>query len=155
MGYRIDMVPNESRAISKLRANFEGRQAIYVEKGALLVSVSDIRPGQTTVAAQIDEVPARGLGVGGFDGSRLKRATPLRWTIRAGYLAEFSDHCWNMGYGGWSLYFEPRLVQVVLHLAAEFPDTLDTFERYHKIVRLLQHDQASSQGKWQAIFPAA
>lgn len=153
----LDRLPNDSNATSKLQANFEGKEAIYVEKGALLVRVSDIRgPGlRQTVAAQIDEVPAPGLGVGGFDSSRLKRNGPLRWTIRAGYLTEFSDYCWNMGYGGWSLYFEPRLVQSVLQLAAQFPADLDIIQRYTEIVRFLQQDQSVVQAKWQAVFPAA
>ena len=154
-GRGLEAPPREEfTAFSKLRHNFEGRRAIYIEHGALLVCVSDIRPGRTTVAAQIDEVPAAGLGVGSFDPRHLKRATPLRWTIRGGFLTEFSDHCWVAGYGSWSLYFEPSRVHSVLQLAGQFADTVDTSERYRQIVRLLQSDQADSQGKWQRVFPA-
>jgi hypothetical protein len=150
-------LPDESDNVSKLQANFEGKEAIYVEKGALLVRVSDIRSSalRPTVAAQIDELPAPGLGVGGFDRKRLNRRTPLRWTIRAGYLTEFSDDCWTMGYAGWSIYFEPRLVQAVLELASGFSPDVNTFERYRAISHLLQRDQAIGQANWQSVFPAA
>ena len=150
----MNRLQNESTAISKLRANFEGKEAIYIEKGALLVRVRDIRSSglRPTVAAQIDELPA--FRVGGFDGARRNGNRPLRWTIRAGYLTEFSDHCWTMGYGGWSLYFDPRLVQAILELASRFPADTDTFDRYHKIIRFLQQDQTVVQAKWQVVFPA-
>jgi len=139
-------------AIAKLRANFEGKQAIYLEKGALLVCVSDIRPGRTTVAAQIEEIPTSGLlgfvGVGRPNGQ-----APLRWTIRAGSFSVFSDHCWQMGYGGWSIHFEPALVRAVVQLAAEFPETLDDYERYRQIRRRVQEDPPGVQGAWQKVFP--
>lgn len=147
---------DESDAISKLQANFAGREAIYVEKGALLVRVSDIRSSRLrpTVAAQVEEIPAPGLGVGGFAGARLRYHTrPLRWTIRAGYLTEFTDYCWTTGYGSWSIYFDPKLVQAVLELAAHFPDTQDTMERYREIVLLLQQDRPLP-AQWQLVFPA-
>jgi hypothetical protein len=147
-------LPGQSDGLSNLRANFEGKEAIYVEKGALLVRVSDIRSSglRPTVAAQIDELPAPGLGVGGFDPSRLNRPRPLRWTIRAGVLSDFSDHCWKMGYGGWSLYFEPRLVQATLKLASEFPADLDTFERYRRVAHFLRQDQTARHATWQPVF---
>lgn len=138
--------------MARLRDRFEGKQAIYVEKGALLVHVSDIRQGLSTVAAQIEEIPAAGLA--GFVGvPRPRRQGPLRWTIRAGCLTEFSDHCWQMGYGGWCMYFEPALVRAVLQLAADFPDTLDANERYRQIVRVVERDRAGVKGPWEKVVP--
>ncbi|HKQ36903.1 MAG TPA: hypothetical protein VJ063_02425 [Verrucomicrobiae bacterium] len=148
------MAPNDE-AISRLHGNFEGRQAIYVEKGALLVRVSEIRRTRTMVAAQIEEIQAPGLGVGSFADCRSNRKKALRWTIRAGDVSEFTEQCWQMGYGGWSLYFEPRLVQDIMQLAAQFQESLDAFERYKRILAVLQRDQGSCQGKWQPLFPAA
>ena len=148
--------PNEPPGMLRLRLNFEGREAIYLEKGALRVRVSDIRasPRGTTVSAEIEEIPAPGLGVGLFDSSQRKGTPPLRWTIRAGHLTEFSDRCWIMGYGGWSMYFEPKIVQGVLDLASRFPDNLDAFERYNRIVQFVQYDQPFFPENWQAVFPA-
>ncbi len=138
---------------TKLRANFQGKQGIYVEKGALLVRVSDIRQGLSTVAAQIEEIPSPGLP--GFFGMRRQRGEgPLRWTIRAGQFAQFSDDCWQMGYGGWSLYFEPALVRAIVQLAAEFPQTLDAHERYRQICRVVQQHRAALKSPWQSVLPA-
>ena len=74
--------------MAKLRANFEGKEAIYFEKGALLVRVSDIRQGLSTVAAQIEEIPTPGM-VGFIGGPQGKG--PLRWTIRAGQFNHYYD----------------------------------------------------------------
>jgi hypothetical protein len=137
--------------VAKLRANFEGKQAIYVEKGALLVRVSDIRQGLSTVAAQIEEIPTPGLP--GFLGTAHGEG-PLRWTIRAGGFTQFSDHCWQMGYCGWSIYFEPGLIRAVLQLTAEFPPTLDAHERYGQICGVVQQDRAALNGRWETVVPA-
>ena len=58
-----------------------------------------------------------------------------------------------MGYGGWSMYFEPKIVQGVLDLAARFPDDLDVFERYNRIVHFVQYEQPFLRENWQAVFP--
>ena len=144
----------ESPSILKLRAIFENREAIYIEKGALKVRVSNIRGSalHTTVSADIEEVPTPGLGVGLFDRRQRKGKTPLRWGIGAGHLTKFSDHCWVMGYGGWTLYFDPKVVQGVLDLASGFPDNMDTFERYNKIVRFVPYDPTLLQTNWQDVF---
>jgi hypothetical protein len=147
---------HDSPTILKLRANFEQQEAIYVEKGALRVRVSDIcgSVANRTVSATVEEVEAPGLGVGLFDKRRRKGATPRRWSIAAGYLTTFSEHCWEAGYGGWSLYFDPKAVEAVLELASRFPDEMDTFKRYNEIIRLLQYGQRFPPGNFQKVFPA-
>ena len=104
------------------------------------------------VSPEVEEIPAPGLGVGLFDRGQRKGTTPRRWKIRAGRLTTFSDHCWEMGYGGWSLYFDPKVVQMVLWLARRFPDTMDTSKRYNKIVRLVQLIEIRKQER---RFPGA
>jgi hypothetical protein len=100
----------------KLRANFENREAIYIEKGALRVRVSNVRGSALRVTAHIDEIPTPGLGVGLFDNHGRTGKTRRRWALQAGHLSQFSDQCWVMGYGGWSLYFDPNVVRGVLDL---------------------------------------
>src|ERR1017187_2432018 len=53
----------------KLQANFENREAIYIEKGATRVCVNNIRglASCAAVRADIEELPAPGLGIGIFD----------------------------------------------------------------------------------------
>jgi len=47
-----------------------------------------------------------------------------------------------MGYGGWSLFFDPRIVDGVVGLAQEFPDHLDFIDRYDAILDYLQDHEA-------------
>jgi hypothetical protein len=43
-----------------------------------------------------------------------------------------------MGYGGWSLFFSPRIIDGVLSLALGFADKSNPFERYKKVVDYLK-----------------
>jgi hypothetical protein len=47
-----------SPLIQEVRATFEGREAIYIEKGALRVRVSNIRgsASQAIIAAEVEEI---------------------------------------------------------------------------------------------------
>jgi hypothetical protein len=49
-----------------MQAQFEGREAIYVEQGALRVRISDISwdTAKLVVAAKIEEIPTPGLPAG-------------------------------------------------------------------------------------------
>jgi hypothetical protein len=138
------LVPDEA-IVELLRARFEGREAIYVEKGALRVRVSDIR-GDTAqklyISAEVEEIPTAGFPAGVFYETRRSEPSPLRWSIGAGYLTRFSDHTWNMGYGGWSLFFAPRIIDGVVGLALRFPEDLDPFQRYKEILNYLQDQEA-------------
>ena len=59
-----------------------------------------------------------------------------------------------MGYGGWCIYFEPALAHTVLQPAAEFPPTLDAYERYRQICGVVQQDRAALKGPWESVVPA-
>ena len=50
--------PNETK-VDQLRRLFEGREAIYVEKGALRVKVTDISAdlAQRCIFAEVEEIP--------------------------------------------------------------------------------------------------
>jgi hypothetical protein len=144
-----------SPLIQRVQASFEGREAIYVEKGALRVRVSNIRgsAAHRCISADVEEIPTPGLGVGSFDNRKPRR--PRRWGIGAGYLTQFSDYCWTTGYGGWSLFFDPKTVQAVLDLASHFPENMDSWERYNQIVRFLQNDERYLHANWQPVFPGS
>jgi|HubBroStandDraft_6_1064221.scaffolds.fasta_scaffold780549_1 hypothetical protein len=137
------LVPDEPR-VEPLRARFEGREAIYVEKGALRMRVSDLR-GDTTqryISAEVEEVPTAGFPAGAFYEIQRLASSPLCWSIEGGYLTTFSDHTWHMGYGGWSLFFAPRIVDGILGLALRFPGNLDPFQRYRKVLDYLKDHEA-------------
>jgi hypothetical protein len=79
---------------------FEGKEAIYIEKGALRVRVSDIREsGPASISANVEEIPTPGLGVGALNNSQRSRS--IRWEIGACYLTVCSNHVWP--YGIWRL----------------------------------------------------
>ena len=135
--------PNEA-IVEQLRARFEGREAIYVEKGALRVRVSEISGDaiQLYITAVVEEIPTAGFPAGVFYEARRAQPTPLRWSIGGGYLTTFSDHTWHAGYGGWSLFFSPKIVEGILGLALGLPSNLDPFERYKEVLHYLQVQNA-------------
>ena len=133
------LVPDEVR-VEQLRARFEGREAIYVEKGALRVRVSDIRGDVTQlyISAEVEEIPTAGFPAGAFYEIQRREPSPLRWSIGGGYLTTFSDGAWYAGYGDWSLFFAPRIVDGIVGLALQFPENLDPFQRYKEVLSCLK-----------------
>jgi hypothetical protein len=125
--------------VEEVRRLFEGREAIYVEKGALHVKVSDIRgdAARLTLSAQVEEILTPGFPVGFFHAIRRLQPSPLRWSIAGGFLTTFSEHTWDMGYGGWSLFFAPGIVEGILSLALQFPEALNPFQRYTQVLDYL------------------
>lgn len=151
--------PNESASIQQVCASFEWREAIYIEQGALRVRVSNIRgsAAHRAIYANVEEIPTPGLGFGRF-ARRQDRRSPIQWGIGAGFLSKFSDHDWDTGYGGWSLYFDPKAVQGVVDLASQFPTNLNSKERYNMIIRFLQcdrtwQDRSAAHTKRERSFP--
>jgi hypothetical protein len=98
--------------------------------------VTNIRCDVTArrIDADIQEVSTPELAGGVFHG---RRQSPLWWKIAAGYLTMFSEHTWAMGYGGWSLFFAPEIVNGLVSLAADWPTELDAGERYKRALRFL------------------
>ena len=47
-----------------------------------------------------------------------------------------------MGYGGWSLFFAPKIVDGILSLVRQFPDNLDSHQCYGEVCRYLQAHKA-------------
>jgi hypothetical protein len=95
-------VPTETKA-KELQARFEGREAIYVEKGAVRVRISDIRwdTAKLCIAARVKEIPTAGFPAGVFYEVRMYEPRPLCWSIESGYLTTFSEHTctWVMAGG--------------------------------------------------------
>lgn len=138
----------------ELRRRFEGREAIYVEKGALRVRVTNIRsPGGSHIKADVEEIITSGLGVGMFHGMRQPGDAPLRWSIGAGNLTTCSAQSWEMGYGGWTLFFAPGVVQAVVECAAQFAPDADPHDGYRAVTRLLYGSHTHETSR--SIFPEA
>lgn len=118
-----------------LRARFEGREAIYVEKGALRVRVTNIQVRGLSVCANVEEVITPGLGVGFFVRTHPPVTGPRRWDI-GGDPTSYSDDSWSMGYGGWTLFFNPEFIQAVIDFAARRPNNADPYEGYVAVCKM-------------------
>jgi hypothetical protein len=138
--------PAETK-VTELRARFEGREAIYVEQGAVRVRVSDIcwDAGKLCITAKVEEIATTGFPVGVFCESQRDESNPLSWNIGVGYLTTFSEHTWHMGYGGWSMFFSPEIVAGVVGLARDFPEDLHPFQGYREVLKYLDDHNAHEQ----------
>jgi len=128
-------MPFSADTAEQVRDLFEGREAIYVEKGAAHIKVSGIHwnPILKAIKAQVQEIPTAGFPCEHYSGS-----CPRRWTIGAGYMTTFSQHTWHVGYGGWSLYFAPEIINGAMNVVSQFPKDLNWFRRYNLILDYLR-----------------
>ena len=135
---------SDEARVKQLQGLFEGREAIYIEYGALRAKVSKIKgdPAELSIRAEVKEIPTAGFPVGAFSEIPRRGRKPLRWNIAGGYLTAFSEYRWCMGYGGWSLFFAPKIVDGILSLVRQFPDNLDSHQRYVEVCRYLQVHKA-------------
>lgn len=135
--------PAETR-VAELRARFEGREAIYVEKGAIRVRISNMGwdGAKLCITARVEEIATPGFPAGVFYDPERNDANPLTWHIGAGYLTTCSEHTWNMGYGGWCIFFSPEIVDGVVGLAREFPADLHPFQKYRDVLKYLNDHNA-------------
>lgn len=120
-----------------LRARFEGREAIYVEKGALRVRVTNIRSQGLSVLADVEEIITPGLGVGFLAREHPPVSGPRRWDI-GGDPTSYSNDSWSMGYGGWNLYFDPEFIQTVIDFAVRRPNNADPWEGYAAVCDMVE-----------------
>lgn len=121
---------------------FEGREAIYIEKGAVRVRILTIRfdPIQQEATAEVEELPTQGLDFVGQHSSEFDAQSPRRWRIAATGLAgsTFTSSRWSGGaYVGWSLFFDPDIVHGVVKLAETFPADLHPGLRYRQVLKFI------------------
>jgi hypothetical protein len=125
--------------VDKLRASFESREAIYIEKGAIRVRVSNIRSADLgTILADIEEIPTTGFPIWIRGGGPRPRSHPLRWTIATSVIRHFSADSWSSPlYVGWTLYFSPKLIEEIVELVFLFPENHSPHVGYGEIVGCL------------------
>jgi hypothetical protein len=133
-----------------LRRRFEGREAIYIEQGALLVRVMRIEANTAaqTITADIEEIPTPGFPrFIGLNSVGLADSRRLQWTISAGVLTASSDHVWSHGDGGWSLFFDPDVIREVLKFVDTYsiPLGLDAYQRYRNILGWVQCHKSTQE----------
>lgn len=135
------MSSQETINCEKLRDSFEGHETIYIEKGVLRVRVENIRwnAGTSRIDAEVEEVPTPGLKPLLFPNNEL---SPLRWSIGAGYRTTFSKTTWEMGYGGWSLFFSPEIISGLISIASTWNHELNAADRYNDALHYLRNQGA-------------
>lgn len=141
--------------LAKLRANFEGKEAICIEQGAIRVRIYNIRAAEaeSCVYADVEEILTPGLGVGRFEAGAASPHEPRRWQVTGGCLTSFNDRQWTMGYGGWTFYVGAELVQKSCEMAAQFPESLRSHDRYGAILNFIQGLPAIKYAKTTKVFP--
>ena len=124
---RLDMDQSCSKFNSIVR-NLRNAPAIYHEGNMVLaVEVKDIKMGPAfNVTANILVQPARGLPQ---DPERFAIATDLRF-------CSIDQSHWQMGYGGWTLFFDPQFVSELLGVAAKYREGVDYRQDDEKRARL-------------------
>jgi hypothetical protein len=129
----------------RLQRKFQNQEAIYVERGITHVKVTNIKidieshnidfsitPGNREPAQRIDFVVLAGSLFGDRSGEL---------TRSAGTLTTFSEHTWQMGYGGWRLFFKPSVLQGIYDLSTSWPPAMDDQTRYSAILHwILEND---------------
>jgi hypothetical protein len=129
----------------QLRERFEGKEAICVEKGLLWrVRVENIRAAMALyIEADLVRITSNSFETlrrqyGLQWAAPLLRGEPQRWGIGGGWQMTGSENSWHMGYGGWSLYFEPALVRAVEEQANRLPDNLDGDAHHRAILKIVE-----------------
>lgn len=122
--HRTSKKPQE--LCEQLKSQFEGREAIYVEKGYCRARISQITPNVAArrITAKVEVIPTEGI---------IHRYPPF-WDIGGGSMTSFSDNSWKMGYGGWSIFFDPGLIREVCQFSAKLPSEMPWIKRYNRIM---------------------
>lgn len=119
--WRDDTKANRAHAqnCALIASEFEGREAIYIEKYVRRVRVSHIRAHVDLlhIEAYAEEILTPGLGVPKTLG--LSR----RWRFGGGEETRFSRDSWSIGaqHVSWQLYFAPNVVGEIVRFAAALP----------------------------------
>jgi hypothetical protein len=138
------MTRNAVANCARLREQFEGREAVFIDNGALRVRVTNIQANLAAqeLTADLEEIPTPGFPrFLGLNSVGLRESRALRWTIYAGSLTAFSDHMWSRGDDGWSMFFHPEVVSEVMRFSETYSIALNTseYERYRNILGWVQH----------------
>lgn len=148
---RTDTKANRVHAANceRIRTQFEGREAIYIEKFVRRVKVWHIRANVDAryVEAMAEEILTPGLGAPGVYGLR------PRWRFGGGYPSRFSRDSWSVAaqHVAWQLYFAQDVVDAVVGFAA----TLPSEEVYHsdRMMKLIWERTAKSARNEERVFP--
>ncbi len=144
---RKELNASDFRRLAEYLRQFEGREAIYVEKSIRRVRICNIQldGAGNFVTADVEELPTAGLPV---MAPNHFRNFPSRWKVGTpigdgAYLA--SSEWGGAIYSGWSVFFNPEIVAKVVSVAASFPPDLHPMLRYYKLLTLVRQPHRASE----------
>ena len=127
--------PAKGQDLAKLYAQFEDREAIYVEDAMVVpVRIHNISFDRRGIAAQATALPIPGLS----DYSR-------SWTVQANWdYFRFDDVYWYGKYTSWRLWFDQETIDHVTGLYAQQSEETPLLERWQAVrSELRKLDQAN------------
>ena len=134
-----------------LTQRFEGHQALYLDRGVLLVEVGPIRRhSPESFEVRVTEIPVPGLRDNLFvsqvgNGNVTRESGRLTWVIKAGAASIYNQTTWLMGYGGWSMYFDPALLEHFRSCAGEWASAgISPTDCYSKACKLVMEWKRSA-----------
>jgi hypothetical protein len=151
LGARADTRANRVHAANceRLRAQFEGREAIYFEKYVRRVKVWAIRAHVDArhVTAMAEELVTPGLG------APTAAALPPWWRFGGGPKTRFSRDSWSLGaqHVSWEAYFAPDFVAAVVGLAATLPSE-DVYQS-DRLMQLIRERGGACGRNEELVFP--
>jgi hypothetical protein len=132
-----------------LRSQFEGREAIYIEKYVRRVRVSHIRAhvDWRHVQAYAEEILTPGLG------APAREAAQSRWRFAGGKDVRFSPNSWSLAvqHVSWQLCFAPAVIKAVVDFAATIP--ADEVYRSTALQKLIWQLTENSVHQEEPVFP--
>jgi len=149
--WRGDTAANRAHAANcaQLKQQFEGREAIYVDKFVRRVRVSHIRAhvDARQVEGRAEEILTPGLGAPPGAGQH------SRWRFSGGAASRFSRDSWSLSvqHVSWEVYFAPAAIAEVVRLAATLPP--DEVYQSRRLQERLLKLAAETLGSEKPVFP--
>jgi hypothetical protein len=141
--------PVHAANCERLRAQFEGCEAIYLERYVRRVKVECIRANVDArqVCGMADEILTPGLGAPGAVGRE------RWWEFSAGYEGRFSRESWSLSTQGvnWHVYFNRDLIQAVVAFAATLPS--DEVYQSTRLMKLIRERGREFERAEEPLFP--
>ena len=143
--------PEELGLIPKVLEMFEGREAIYQEKGFLRVRVLNLRHkvGKREIEFEVEEVRTPGLGVGRFkSASKQSGGKLMRWDSFV-FFDNMTTRHWGFEQSGANFKFDPDVITAIVDrsaaLSKETNDSATYNDLNHIIINQMIFDKMHSK----------
>ena len=125
--------------IPKVLEMFEGREAIYQEKGFLRVRVLNLRHkvGKREIEFEVEEVRTPGLGVGRFkSASKQSGGKLIRWDSFV-FFDNMKTMHWGFEQSGANFKFDPDVIAAIVSRSAALSKETDDPATYNDLAHII------------------